>query len=201
MDPLTMTMIGMSAGKLVSSLAGGLLGGGGKAPKVPQYLMDLVLAQYKNQNYTGFLPDKEAYDRSMRSDVDQIMSQLPVSMDAFESNLASRGVSGAGEAAKFQYRDVIAPITSAAAGAVAKGNLGYAEAYQRGSIEEAHMRSQSLNQLIQMELVNMGTATQNWMYDKQGAGEFWNQMGEAAGGLATAGMMKWMKPGGGGTSY
>jgi|GEM_PF-3948308 len=173
MDPITVMGIANAGGKILGGIAGGLLGG--DTPQIPSYIKDLLLARYKSESYSGFMPDREAYDRSMRADIDEVMAGLPVGMDAFNSNLAARGISGAGEAAKYQYADVVAPIARAASNAVVKSNLGYAEAYQQGSIAAEGMHSQSLNSLLQMELANLGVNVQNW----QQGGEFWNQMGSA----------------------
>lgn len=176
MDPLTLLMISQTAGNLVSGIGGGLFGG--DSPRIPKYVEDLIMTAYQDRNMTGFLPDKGAYDASLRANIDEIMAGMPVQSEAFEADLASRGIHGAGEAPKFKYQGVYAPIARAATSAAAQSELGYAQAYQRGSIAAEQMRQQMLGYLLQYHQTNTELAYRDYVADQSGIADLFGGIGE-----------------------
>lgn len=140
----------------------GLLGGGAtlvgdvlsnRDQGVPPWLVDMLREQATQDNYQGFLPDKQLYDANLQSQIDQLLGQLPVGLEAFNAEQASRGTFTAGEATGAAYRDVYAPIARAGTQAITQSNLGYAQAYQQGSIQAANLR-QNYMQLLVNSVIN-----------------------------------------------
>lgn len=188
MDPLMALTISQMAGKLFSGIGGALFGG--ESPRIPPYMEQMLLKAYNDRNMTGFLPNKGAYDESLRADIDEIMAGLPVGSEAFESDLASRGIRGSGEAVGAKYRDVYAPIARAATSAAAQSNLGYAQAYQSGSIAAENLRQNTLQMLMQMHQFNTGLDYQDYIADQAGIGDMFGGIGNAAGLLSSPEIMK-----------
>lgn len=184
MDPLTMYGIGQG----VSSILGGLFGGGGDAPQLPPEIMQLLMTAYETENITGFMPDKQAFDQSMRAQIDEVMATLPVSMEEFNAGVASRGLFGAGEAPKRMYADVVAPVGRAATSAVATANLGYAKASQYGKIEAARLKMQQMQQILQAAGINLGSEMTDFQMDIEGRGAVFGGLGNAA---TLYGLSKW----------
>ena len=188
MDPLMALVISQTAGKLFSGIGGALFGG--ESPRIPPYMEQLLLKAYNDRNMTGFLPDKGAYDESLRANIDEIMAGLPVGSEAFETDLASRGIRGSGEAAKYKYGQVYAPIARAATSAAAQSNLGYAQAFQSGNIAAEQLRQQTLQMLMQMHQFNTGLDYQDYMSDQAGIGDLFGGIGQGVGMLASPEIMK-----------
>lgn len=101
---------------------------------------------------SGFLPDKGAYMAELQGTLTEYAAQLGVNREAFEANLAGRGISGAGQATETRYRDVTAPVMRAGGQAVRQSFLDYLQAYQRGSIAAEGFRQQSISRLTGTEL-------------------------------------------------
>jgi hypothetical protein len=145
-----LAIAGMGAG---ASLLGGLFGGGGGSePAAPQWLIDLLRSEAGGGVQGAFLPDKGAYQEQLQTQLAQIMSQLPVGMEQFNAQAAARGVFGAGEGMTSLYRDVVNPIFQTAASTTARSNLGYAQAYQQGSMQAEQFRQNALQMLVQASL-------------------------------------------------
>jgi hypothetical protein len=127
-----LAIAGMGAG---ASLLGGLFGGGGGSePAAPQWLIDLLRSEAGGGVQGAFLPDKGAYQEQLQTQLAQIMSQLP------------------GEGMTSLYRDVVNPIFQTAASTTARSNLGYAQAYQQGSMQAEQFRQNALQMLVQASL-------------------------------------------------
>jgi len=181
MGPLLATSLISGGSKLLGGLIGGLGGSGGGAPTIPPWLIEMAKKQYEMDNYTGFLPDKQAYSASAQAAVDSVMSRLPISMESFNADLASRGIYGAGEAPKYMYRDVIAPVAQAATNAVAQSELEYARAYQSGSIQAAQMKQNAFNVLSGLVTGNVGLERENYGYEQSGRSQFFGELGNIFG--------------------
>lgn len=123
-------------------------------------VIDVLEQEYK-RNRGDFAPDVKAWQDVMKADVGQIMSSLPMSMEAFNADLASRGIYGSGEAPKHMYQDVVAPVARAATGATARFNLGLEESRQRGVVAEAQIRQQGLRDLLNA-IISKEEYTTSW---------------------------------------
>jgi hypothetical protein len=164
-----------TAGNIFSGLAGAF---GPDSPRLPEYLKKMLLSAYNDRNFTGYLPDKQAYDQTMRTEVDEIMAGIPIQSEAFEADLASRGIRGAGEAPGYKASQVYAPVTRAATTVVARSQLGYAQAHQQGMIAHERMRQNYLSMLMQYEGTNLDLEYRDFMADTAGLAEFWGSIGE-----------------------
>lgn len=100
----------------------------------------------------GFLPEMDPYMEELQGTLDEFAAQLGVSEEAFEANLAQRGISGAGQATEARFRDVTAPVMRAGAQATRQAFLDYLQTYQRGSIAAEGFRQQDIGRLTGTEL-------------------------------------------------
>lgn len=164
-----------------ASLAGGLFGGGGGTePAAPQWLIDMLRGEAGKGVQGAFLPDRAAYDEALQAQLAEIMGQLPVGMEQFSAQAAARGVFGAGEGMTSLYRDVVSPIFRTAATTTAQSQLGYAQAYQRGSMQAEQFRQNALQMLVQATLAQkqrQPTGFQRFMGGIGNLGEFGFQYG------------------------
>lgn len=176
MGPLA--IMGMGAG---ASLLGGLFGGGGGTEgAAPQWLIDMLRGEAGGGVQGAFLPDKAAYDEELQAQLAEIMGQLPAGMQGFSSQAAARGVFGAGEGMTSLYRDVINPIFQTAATTTAQSKLGYAQAYQHGSMQAEQFRQNALQMLVQATLAQkekQPSGFQRFMGGIGNLGEFGFQYG------------------------
>ena len=106
---------------------------------MPSALDSVIASRAKQENFNGFLPSEEAYSSALDAQIEDIFSRLPVGRENFEADLASRGIRGSGEATKFLYSDVYAPIARQAALATSQSKLSYFQAFQTGSIAAANL--------------------------------------------------------------
>lgn len=173
-----LAMMGIGAG---ASLLGGLFGGGGGTEgAAPQWLIDMLKQEAGGGVQGAFLPDKRAYQAQLQTQLSQIMGQLPVGMEQFSSQAAARGVFGAGEGMTSLYRDVVNPIFQTAAATTAQSNLGYAQAYQQGSMQAEGFRQNALQMLVQATLAQkekQPSGFQRFMGGIGNLGEFGAQFG------------------------
>ncbi len=146
--PVGALTLGMGAAGLV----GGLFGGGGTEGAAPQWLIDMLRGEAGAGVSGAFLPDKAAYDEELQAQLAEIMGQLPVGMQGFSEQAAARGVFGAGEGMTSLYRDVVSPIFRTAATTTAQSKLGYAKAFQAGSMQAEQFRQNALQMLVQATL-------------------------------------------------
>lgn len=131
-----------------ASLFGGLFGGGTK-PSLPKWLLE-ELQRYSQTDFSNqFIPDKAAWTNQTNANVADVLSQLPVGQDAFNGQLASRGLFTSGEGAKHLYSDVYAPIQRGANAAYAQGQMGYEQARQSGAGTAASLHQNALQMLMQ----------------------------------------------------
>jgi len=164
-----------------AALLGGLFGPqGGTEPAAPQWLIDMLRGEAGGGVQGAFLPDKAAYDEELQAQLAEIMGQLPAGMQEFSSQAAARGVFGAGEGMTSLYRDVVSPIFRTAATTTAQSKLGYAKAYQAGSMQAEQFRQNALQLLVQATLARKGkdpSGFQRFMGGIGNLGEFGFQYG------------------------
>lgn len=139
--PAAIPIIGAGVGIL-----GDILGGGGGG--IPQELLDELQGRARDNRADAFLPDRGAFETNLQAQIDDILAQLPAGQEAFNAQAASRGVFTGGESLSRLYSDVYAPIARAGTSAVARGELGFAEATQRGRIAGSQQQQQYYNLLI-----------------------------------------------------
>ena len=179
-DPLTGMMIMQGAGQVIGAIAGGTA----KRPEMPEYIRQMMMEMYDLDTYAGFLPDDEAFERSYWGKVNETMSRLPVAKEAFNAELASRGLHGAGEAPKYMYSDVYAPVARSVAGVAAETGLARAEMRQRGAIATQQLRAQTYDTLMRYYIAELGGRYEDYFADISGRNQFWGGLAEMGSFLA-----------------
>lgn len=99
-----------------------------------------MMKNIRRDDVSGFLPDESAYSTAMDAEIQEILSQLPINEEAFNADLAARGIYGAGEAPKHMYRNVYAPIARSMATVAAKSRLSFTQMQQRGRFEQERLK-------------------------------------------------------------
>lgn len=140
----------VAAAGLAAGAAGRFFGGGNQA-QLPEYLIKLLRDNARRDRSSMFIPNQQAFTNQTNAQIDEILAQLPVNQEAFNADLASRGIFRSGEAPKALYQDVYAPIARAATSAAVAGQVGYEQIRQRGAIASEQLAMQSLQLLIQGE--------------------------------------------------
>lgn len=92
------------------------------------------------ERFTGFLPDEATFEADLEARLDEIYAQLPIGQEAFNADLAARGIFSAGEAPAALYRDVYAPIARAGASAVAGSRLAFQQQTTQAKFEMERFR-------------------------------------------------------------
>ncbi len=134
--PLGFKIAGASG---IASIAGNALSGGAQ---IPDWLRDMLKAEIARDRSSQFVPDEAAFTAQTESNIDRILARLPVGIENFEADLASRGIRGSGEATGRKFADVIAPITREATGAAVSGQVAFEGLKQRGNIAADQARNQ-----------------------------------------------------------
>lgn len=147
-----------------------------------QQLQNFIRSIDTQGSTTGFLPDKGEYDAALKAQLDELFARLPAGEEAFNADLASRGIFRSGEAPKNLYSSVYAPIARAGASAIAQSNLGYAQRFQQGRIAEEQVG------LSKLQLKGQGYANL-LQYDASKAG-FWGEIIGTGAGLAALALIK-----------
>lgn len=111
-------------------------------------------ARAKQNRFTGFLPDKQLFEDDLNASLDSIKADLPYDMEAYNADLASRGIYSSGEAPKHMYRSVVAPVAREMAGAVTRSKLAYSQQYQQGMMAEAEMEANYMNMMMNWIIEN-----------------------------------------------
>ncbi len=110
---------------------------------------DVLKRQASGENFSGFLPNESIFQEQMEAQFEQIKSFLPISQEAFNADAASRGVFRSGEAQKFLYRDVYAPIAQSLASVSAKSRLAFQEAQLRARLGIAQLKQGAASTLFE----------------------------------------------------
>lgn len=137
----------LAGGVAGAKAIGDLLSSGDEG--IPSWLIDELRGMAGERNYNGFLPDKSAWDADLKAKLADVYATLPVGVENFNADLASRGIFRSGEAPKNLYGQIYAPIARTAASAVASSNLGYSQQYQQGMQFGANLRQNYYNMLLQ----------------------------------------------------
>lgn len=130
-----------------SKILGGIFGS--RDEGLPPDIIDLIRQFATNPDTSGFLPDKSAYEADFNAKMKNILAGLPVGIENFNTDLASRGIFRSGEAPKNLYSQVFAPVAGQLASGAAASNLGYAQAYQQGRMGQEQLRANALQMLMQ----------------------------------------------------
>lgn len=96
---------------------------------------------------SGFLPDKEAYMSELEGTLTDFAAQLGIREEAFQTDVAGRGIGPGGAGTSPYYQDVVAPVMRAGAQAVRGSFLDYLKAYQQGSMFQETIRQESISRL------------------------------------------------------
>jgi len=148
---------------------------------------DLLQQRAQEQNFTGFMPDRGLFDAYIQAQIDAAMGRLPFNEEAFNANLASRGLFTAGEAPKYLYSDVYAPVASAIAQSTTQGNLQFAGMQQQGAIAAESAMSNRIGMYINWLLSQQQLELQR----RQIAAEQSAAWGNVFGNLAGIGIQAW----------
>ena len=137
-------------------------------------LQEQILAE---ERFTGFLPDEETFEADLQAQLDEIFAQLPGGIEAFQADLATRGVFGSGEATGALYRDVYAPVARAGASAVASSRLSFQQQQLQAKFEMERFQQMTWETLLNAMLERERIQAQK---DAQGGG-FWGAVGTGIG--------------------
>lgn len=114
--------------------------------------MGVALARSAGRARSGFLPDKAAYMGELQGTLEEYAAQLGIRREAFQTDVAGRGIGPGGAGTSPYYQDVVAPVMRAGAQAVRGSFLDYLKAYQQGSIAAEGFRQQDISRLTGTEL-------------------------------------------------
>lgn len=186
----------VSAGaSIAGGVAGGLFGGGGGAPELPEWLQDLILQEYNSRSYEGFAPDRSTFTSSMNAEVENIMRKMGINKDAFRAESASRGIHGSGEAMGAMYSSVVAPAVGEATAATGRTMIQYEGLEQRGEIAAASLRGQNLDRLMGYQGANLSSQMAGYQMDQMGQQQFWGGVGGGVSNFMDLMMMQRFYPG------
>lgn len=146
----------------------------------------ILRARSESQNFTGFMPDKGVYDQSVQAAIDQALGRLPMGVENFNADLASRGLYTAGEAPKYLYSDVYAPVAQGIAQATAQGNLAFAGAQQQGAIATENAMSNRMGMYVNWLISQSQLELQRKQISAQQSAGWGSALGSAAGIAAMA---------------
>ena len=133
----------------VGMLLGGILGGAGKSePSMPQWWVDMMLKEMGGlDELNQFMPSAETFEAATQADIDIQLDKMPIQLQQFKGQAASRGVFTAGEELTGEYRNVYAPIATGVAGIQTKGNLAYERSRSDFAMNVQKMRLDTLRTL------------------------------------------------------
>jgi len=95
----------------------------------------------------AFLPEKEPYMAELQGTLDEFAAQLGIRKEAFETDVAGRGIGPGGAGVSPYYQDVVAPVMRAGGQATRQAYLDYLNAYQRGSMFQEDVRQSAISRL------------------------------------------------------
>jgi hypothetical protein len=127
---------------------------GPKKPTLESKMQNQLEELAMQERYTGFMPDKALLEEDLMNSLEGIKAELPYAEEAFNADLASRGMYSAGEAPKYMYKDVVAPVARAMTSAVSSSKLAYAGQYQQGMMAQEQTRQNYMNMMMNWILEN-----------------------------------------------
>lgn len=105
--PLAVASIGVG-----TNILGKLMGGGQQqSAQVPEWLIEMLRGEVRNFRTDDFI---EEFTSLGEAESQEILGQLPVGMEAFNAEAASRGVFTSGEGLSNLYSNVVTPVFRAA---------------------------------------------------------------------------------------
>ncbi len=116
-----------------------------------RFYENLIKEQLDNFRRDRYVPDYEPFQQSIQLQIQDILSQVPGSIEALNADFASRGIFSGGEAPAAVIKYAIDPLVRSALTAGVQGEIGYQQ-----------LRSQGLQAADQYyaQLVGMGVGTQ-----------------------------------------
>lgn len=129
---------------------GKAFGGGNKSNGGLSWMEQKLYEYAYDGKYEGFLPNESVFQEQAKADEARVLAELPISVEAFNSDLASRGIYSSGEASKHLYGQVYAPIAREMASVRASARLGFMQA--------------RLNAMSQMKQMQFGALTAMGQY-------------------------------------
>lgn len=125
-----------------------------RPPSLESKMQNQLETLAMQERYTGFMPDKALFEEDLMNSLEGIQAELPYAEEAFNADLASRGMYSSGEAPKYMYKDVVAPVARAMTSAVSSSKLAYAGQYQQGMMAQEQMRLNYINTMMNWILEN-----------------------------------------------
>ena len=138
---------------LGSSLLGGLFGGDDddNTAQIMSLLtsgkgdINRMMSALAGRDMTSaIVPDESVFESALGSKIKGILSKIPAAQQNFNSDLASRGIFGSGEAPGRLYADVYAPISAEASTAASEGMASYAQLAMQGKIAAEQLHSNAV---------------------------------------------------------
>lgn len=95
----------------------------------------------------AFLPEKGPYMEELQGTLDEFAAQLGIRTEAFQTDVAGRGIGAGGAGVSPYYQDVVAPVMRAGGQATRQAYLDYLNAFQRGSMFQEDVRQSAISRL------------------------------------------------------
>jgi len=132
-----------------AGIAGQILGGKDQPGQLPPEVLAEILRAVKLDRSSMYIPDRDTFMAGIQANIDEILSGIAPGVEAFNADLASRGIFRSGEAPKELYRNVYAPIARAATSAATQGAIGYEQLRIQGASAAQQQALQALQLLVQ----------------------------------------------------
>lgn len=141
---MSLLAAGIGAG---AQIIGGLGAGLGR----DRYYENLIKGQLDNFRRDRYVPEYEPFEQSIQLQIEDILSQVPGSIEAINADFARRGLYSASEAPAAVVKYAIDPLVRSALTAGVQGEIGYQQ-----------LRSQGLQAADQYyaQLVGLGVGSQ-----------------------------------------
>ena len=117
------------AGYGVAAQTAGAIGG---ALTGNNYYQDLIKEQLDNFRRDRYVPDYEPFQQSIQLQIQDILSQVPGSIEAINADFASRGLYSGSEAPAAVIKYAIDPLVRSALQAGVQGEIGYQQLRSQG---------------------------------------------------------------------
>lgn len=131
-----------------AGIAGQIFGGKDQPGQLPPEVLAEIMKAVRLDRSSMYLPDEGTFMAGIQSRIDEILAGLPVGQEAFNADLASRGIFRSGEAPKELYRTVYAPIARAATSAAVEGRIGYEQLRIQGASTAQDQALRALQLLV-----------------------------------------------------
>jgi hypothetical protein len=159
-----------------AGILGQALSGKDKPGQLSPEVLKLIMDAVRQDRSSAYLPDESTYMAGIQSQIDEILAGIPVGQEAFNTDLASRGIFRSGEAPKELYRNVYAPIARAATSAAVQGRIGY-ENLRFNALSTANQQQLQALQLLVSGSTPQGGQTSMFQDFLSGIGQGATQIG------------------------